>query len=106
MFQGYTFLAFQQNKNWTFRGGPYNCASWRSMSEACVEKKKPPTFRGLYAINVLQFTVMLTAADGIPFATTTSELAPVSIPEGTSNFVETSAVPVATPIVLWLCVLA
>jgi hypothetical protein len=49
---------------------------------------------------------MLTAVDGIPFATTTSELAPVSIPEGTSKLVDTVALPVATPMVLWSWVLA
>jgi hypothetical protein len=48
-----------------------------------------------------QFTVTDTAADGIPFAITTSVLAPVSAPLGTSKFVETVALPVATPIVLW-----
>src|ERR1017187_7303917 len=48
-----------------------------------------------------QFTVTLTAGDGMPFATTSSELAPVSIVAGTSNLVETIALPVATPIVLW-----
>jgi hypothetical protein len=49
---------------------------------------------------------MLTAFDGIPFATTTSELAPVSIVAGTSKLVETMALPVATAMVLWSCVLA
>jgi len=49
---------------------------------------------------------MLTGADGIPLATISSELAPVSIVAGTSKFVETMADPVATPIVLWLWVLA
>ena len=36
----------------------------------------------------------------MPFAITTSELAPVSVPEGTSKFVDTVLLPVATPIVL------
>ena len=49
---------------------------------------------------------MLTVIEGIPFATTTRELAPVSIVAGTSKLVETIAEPVATAIVLWLCVLA
>jgi len=48
----------------------------------------------------VQFTVIDTGADGIPFAITTSVLAPVSVPEGTSKFVDTVLVPVATPIVL------
>ena len=45
-------------------------------------------------------TVILTAAEGMPFAITTNVLAPVSIVDGTSKFVETVAVPVATLIVL------
>ena len=53
-----------------------------------------------------QFTVTDTGADGIPFAITTSVLAPVSAFDGTSKFVETVLFPVATPIVLWSCVLA
>ena len=53
-----------------------------------------------------QFTVMLAGWEGIPFATTSSLLAPVSMPEGTSKLVETDALPVATPIVLWSCVRA
>jgi hypothetical protein len=36
-----------------------------------------------------QFTVTLTEADDTPFTTTTNELAPVSMPEGTSKEVET-----------------
>jgi hypothetical protein len=51
-------------------------------------------------------TVTATAVDGMPFATTTRLLAPVSMPEGTSKWVDTVFVPVATPIVLWLCVRA
>jgi hypothetical protein len=43
---------------------------------------------------------MLTGDDGIPFATTSRELAPVSIVAGTSKFVDTMADPVATPMVL------
>jgi hypothetical protein len=42
----------------------------------------------------------------MPFATTSNVLAPVSIAVGTSKFVETVAVPVATPMVLWSWVLA
>ena len=49
---------------------------------------------------------MLTGIDGIPLATTSSELAPVSIVAGTSKRVEAIVEPVATRIVLWLCVLA
>src|SRR5271154_2210574 len=49
-------------------------------------------------------TVTLTFFDGMPFATTSNTLAPVSIPEGTSKFVNTVVVPVATPMVLWSCV--
>jgi hypothetical protein len=45
-------------------------------------------------------TVTDTGADGMPLATTTSELAPVSVPDATSKLVETVALPVATPIVL------
>ena len=48
----------------------------------------------------LQFTVIDTGDDGIPFAMTTSELAPVSVSEGTSKFVDTLLLPVATPMVL------
>ena len=48
-----------------------------------------------------QFTVIDTEADGIPLAITTSVLAPVSMPDGTSKLVETGVLPVATPIVLW-----
>jgi alkanesulfonate monooxygenase SsuD/methylene tetrahydromethanopterin reductase-like flavin-dependent oxidoreductase (luciferase family) len=44
--------------------------------------------------------------DGIPLATTTILLAPVSAVTGTSKVVETIAVPVAIPIVLWSCVRA
>lgn len=49
---------------------------------------------------------MLTAAAGIPLATTSSVLASVSMVAGTSNFVETMADPVTTATVLWLWVLA
>jgi hypothetical protein len=45
-------------------------------------------------------TVTATGLDGIPFATTTSELAPLSIFAGTSKWVETILLPVATPMVL------
>jgi len=44
--------------------------------------------------------VTAAAAEGMPFAITNSELAPVSIPEGTSKFVDTIVPPVATAIVL------
>lgn len=55
---------------------------------------------------LLYCTVTATATEGMPFATTTNELAPVSIVAGTSKFVDTVAVPVATPMVLWSWVLA
>ena len=47
-----------------------------------------------------------TGVDGTPLATTTSVLAPVSVLDDTSKCVETCALPVATPIVLWSCVRA
>ena len=47
-------------------------------------------------------TVMVTGMDGMPLATTSSVLSPVSMSVGTSNQVETMAEPVATPIVLKL----
>jgi hypothetical protein len=50
-------------------------------------------------------TVMFLAAEGMPFATTYNLPAPVSTLAGTSNIVDTRAVPVATPMLLWLCVL-
>src|SRR5271170_398463 len=53
----------------------------------------PATAAGTAAL--LQFTVMATGSEGIPFATTTSELAPVSIPAGTSKLVKTMVEPVA-----------
>src|SRR5436305_1198536 len=46
-------------------------------------------------------TETLTESEGIPLATTSSVLEPVSISEGTSNWVETGVDPVATAIVLW-----
>lgn len=51
-------------------------------------------------------TVTLAAAEGMPFAITNNELAPVSIPAGTSKFVDTIVLPVATAIVLCPWVLA
>ena len=45
-------------------------------------------------------TVTAIPADGMPFATTTRVLAPVSIDDGTSKLVETIVLPVAMPIVL------
>jgi hypothetical protein len=53
---------------------------------------------------LLPETVTETACDAIPFATTTSLPEPDAMPLGTSKFVETVALPVATPIVLWSCV--
>ena len=38
----------------------------------------------------------------MPFATTNNWLSPVSAPAGTSKFVDTFLVPVATAMVLWL----
>ena len=70
-------------------------------------KRKAPVSRGLSrAVLTAYSTVMFTACEGIPFATTTIELAPASIPLGTSKFVKTTFVPVATAMVLWSCVLA
>jgi hypothetical protein len=48
----------------------------------------------------LQLIVTATGFDGIPFATTSSSLAPVWMVDGISNSVETVADPVATAIVL------
>ena len=45
-------------------------------------------------------TVMFIGRDGMPLATTSSLLSPVSRSVGTSKKVETMAAPVATPIVL------
>ncbi len=53
-----------------------------------------------------QFTVTATGAEGMPLATTTSVLAPVSVALETSKWVDTGALPVATAIVLWSCVRA
>ena len=50
--------------------------------------------------------VIFLAAEGMPFATTYNLLAPASTLAGTSNFVDTGVVPVATPMVLWSCVFA
>ena len=50
--------------------------------------------------------VTATGLDAIPLATTSILLAPVSAVAGTSNMVETLALPVATAIVLWSCVRA
>lgn len=63
-------------------------------------------YRAVPRLRTRYWTVMLTAFDGMPLATTTSELAPVSIPLGTSKLVETLVFLVATPMVLWSCVLA
>jgi len=46
-----------------------------------------------------------TAADGIPFVTTTRPADPIAMVDGTSNCAETIFDPMATPIVLKLCVL-
>jgi hypothetical protein len=45
-------------------------------------------------------TLRFEGFDGIPLATTTMVDGPVSMDGGTSNSVDTGAVPVATPIVL------
>ena len=47
-----------------------------------------------------QFTVTVAGADAMPLATTISKLAPVSVPGGTANEVETILLLVATAIVL------
>ena len=53
------------------------------------------------AVGVGAITFTATDEDGIPLATTTSVLAPPSVPAATSNIVETVALPVAIAIVLW-----
>ena len=53
-----------------------------------------------------QFTTTDTGLEAMPLAITTSELAPVSALLGTSNEVETTLPPVATPMVLGSCVRA
>ena len=58
------------------------------------------------SVAVDQFTRTATGFEVMPLATTTSELSPASALVGTSNEVETTLVPVATPIVLWPCVRA
>jgi hypothetical protein len=64
------------------------------------KRRRIEVIRAKEARATVQFTVMDTGLDGIPFAITTSVLAPVSMPEGTSKFVDTVLWPVATPIVL------
>ena len=51
-------------------------------------------------------TVMGIGTDGMPLATTSSLLSPISRSVGTSKKVETMAAPVATPIELKSCVVA
>ena len=46
------------------------------------------------------FTVIVNGSEGMPFATTSRELLPVSAAARISKFVETVSAPVATPIVL------
>ena len=80
----------------------------RADTAQCSKEYEPPPEKAAQVVMLrfaAQLIVTATAAEGIPFATTTRVLAPVSIPAGTSNFVETAFVPVATPIVLWVCVL-
>lgn len=50
--------------------------------------------------------VTATPAEGMPLAIAYRVLVPVAIVEGTSKLAETTALPVAKPIVLKLCVLA
>ena len=50
------------------------------------------------------FTVTVTEAEGIPFATTTMVLGPSSMVAGTSKWVVTLRAPVATPMLVWLWV--
>jgi len=52
--------------------------------------------------NDAQLMVTATEAEGMPFATTTSVLAPNSMFAGTSNLALTRVLPVATPMVLGL----
>jgi hypothetical protein len=54
----------------------------------------------------LYCTVTWTGAEGMPLATTTRRLAPVSAFFGTSKLVDTILVPVAIAMVLGLCVRA
>jgi hypothetical protein len=56
------------------------------------------TLKGSY------FTFTQYAGERMPLATTNSALIPVSALAGTSNWVDTFLLPVATAIVLWLCV--
>ena len=52
-------------------------------------------------LHVHKLTVMSADFDGMPSATTTILLAPVSLPDGTSKRVDTDLLPVFTAIVLW-----
>jgi hypothetical protein len=72
------------------------------------EQKPLPGFRSrirevalyLSRCDFLYCTVTCTGTEGMPLATTTRLLAPVSMPDGTSKFVDTILLPVATPMVL------
>jgi hypothetical protein len=69
------------------------CQFW-----AAAATRQLPDYLGS---NPFQFTVTLTGAEAMPLATTASELAPVSVTDGTSNEVDTMVLPVATPMLLW-----
>ncbi len=56
-----------------------------SLSPAQEEERLYRVFRDNEPPTAFQFTVTLTGSDGMPFATTTSVLGPVSIPDGTSK---------------------
>gem|GEM_PF-6432557 len=49
--------------------------------------------------------VTVFTADGMPLATTTRAAVPAATVDGTSNCAETTVAPVATPMVLKVCVL-
>lgn len=68
-----------------------------------------PLIRNPFAradLELSQFTTTDTGLETMPLAITTNELAPVSALLGTSNEVETTVPPVATPMVLGSCVRA
>jgi hypothetical protein len=66
-----------------------------SPSPLAPDRKHDEWIEMLPVLVAANCTVTATAVDGIPFATTSSILAPVSIPAGTSKLVETVALPVA-----------
>ena len=66
---------------------------------------RSPGFLGDGRVRAFYWTLTLCGAEGMPFATTYNLLGPNSMPAGTSNFVDTGALPVATPMLLGLCIL-